>query len=359
MNKNKACISKYKALCLALTLIVLSYPLHASEPRELLFLNWSDYMDPQILEEFKQRTGVTVKQTYFESDAARDELLLGTGGRGFDLAIIDGTAIRILAKRGWLKPINETDIPNLKHVNPRWRAIHEQAEVYSVPYFWGTLGIAYRQDLVPFPVTSWMDLLQPAEALKGRVAMLSSSRDLIGVPLKALGYSLNSTDVKELKEAEALLQAQAPAVKTYKIVSRDENSALVNGQVVMSMMYNGGALMLQQYHDKIAFVLPKEGSNIWVDYISVLSASTNKATAKQFINFLNEPEIAARLAQFVYFATPNLAAEALLPAEFKSDPVIYPSEKALEKSETNQRLPVRTEKIRATIFSRLVNRTWY
>ena len=355
MNKNKACMSKYKALCFALTLIVLSGPLHASEPTELLFLNWSDYMDPQILEEFKQRTGVAVKQTYFESDAARDELLLGTGGRGFDLAIIDGTAIRILAKRGWLEPINETDIPNLKHVNPRWRNVHEQAKIYSVPYFWGTLGIAYRQDLVPFPVTSWMDLLQPAEELHGRVAMISGTRDLIGVALKALGYSLNSTDIQELKEAEALLQAQAPAVKTYKAVSRDANSALVNGQVAMSMMYSSYASMVQEHHDEIAFVLPKEGSNIWVDYISVLSGSSNKAAAKQFINFLNEPEIAARLAQFVYSATPNLAAEALLSAEFKSNPVIYPNDKALEKSETNKRLPVRTQKIRAEIFSRLVN----
>ena len=355
MTKNNACIRNFNVLWVALILIVLSGPLHASEPTELLFLNWSDYMDPQILEEFEQRTGVTVKQTYFESDAARDELLLGTGGRGFDLAIIDGTAIRILAKRGWLEPINETDIPNLKHVNPRWRAIHEQAEAHSVPYFWGTLGIAYRQDLVAFPVTSWMDLLQPAEELHGRVAMISGTRDLIGVALKALGYSLNSTDIQELKEAEALLQAQAPAVKTYKTVSRDANSALVNGQVAMSMMYSSYASMVQEHHDEIAFVLPKEGSNIWVDYISVLSGSSNKAAAKQFINFLNEPEIAARLAQFVYSATPNLAAEALLSAEFKSDPVIYPNDKALEKSETNKRLPVRTQKIRAEIFSRLVN----
>lgn len=355
MNKNKACTCKYTALLLVLTLIVLSCPLRASEPTELNFLNWSDYMDPKILEEFKQRNGVTVKQTYFESDAARDELLLATGGRGFDLAIIDGASIQILVKRGWLEPIDETDIPNLAHIDPRWRAVHQKAKVYSVPYFWGTLGIAYRQDLVAFPVSSWMDLLRPAEELHGRVAMISGARDLIGVALKALGYSLNSTNIQELNEAEALLQTQAPAVKTYKAVSRDENSALVNGQVVMSMMYSSYASMVQEHHDEIAFVLPKEGSNIWVDYISVLSGSTNKAAAKQFINFLNEPEIAARLALFVYSATPNLAAEALLPAEFMSDPVIYPNDKALEKSETHHRLPAQTQKTRAAIFSRLVN----
>jgi len=356
MNRNKALVNKHKALLVVLFLFVLGVPVQAAAPVELNFLNWSDYMDPEILKEFEQRTGIVVKQTYFESDAHRDELLVATGGRGFDLALIDGTAIRILAKRGWLEPVDETDIPNLKHIDPRWRAVHEEAEVYSVPYFWGTLGIVYRQDLVPFPVTSWMDLLQPVQELRGKVAMISDTRDLIGVALKASGYSLNSTDTQEIKEAEALLQAQAPAVRTYKYISRDKHSALLNGQITMSMMYNGDALMIQDHHDEIAFVLPKEGSNIWVDYLSVLSASPNKSAANQFINFLNEPEIAARLAQFVYYATPNLAAEALLPAEFKNDPTLYPSKEVLGKSETYHRLSARAQKRRAAIFSRIMNR---
>ncbi len=355
MSNYKTVMRQCKAFFMACILMVLVQPVQAAEPIELMFLTWPDYMDPLILDEFKQRTGITVKQTYFASDAARDEFLLETGGRGLDVILIDDTSIRVMAKRGWLEPVNETDIPNLKNVDPRWRAAHEQAEVYSVPYFWGTLGIAYRKDLVDFPVVSWMDLLQPTQQLRGKVAMIDDARDLIGVALKALGYSFNSTDVQELKEAEALLQAQAPAVKTYKYVALDESSALVNGQVSMTMMYNGDAAMVRKHNDQIAFILPNEGGNIWVDYLSILSASTNKAAAKQFINFLNEPEIAARLAQYIYSATPNFRAEILLPPEFKSDTTIYPSKEALEKSETYHRLPVRTQKHRAAIFSRLVN----
>nr|WP_298414006.1 spermidine/putrescine ABC transporter substrate-binding protein [uncultured Halomonas sp.] len=347
-------MNKYNASWMAPFLLATALSAQAAEPTELIFLNWGDYMDPELLEEFEQRTGIRVKQTYFESDASRDELLLETDGKGFDVTTIDGTSIRILAKRGWLEPIDVTAIPNLKHIDPRWRTIHEEAEIYSVPYFWGTLGIAYRQDLVPFTVSSWMDLFRPLEALHGRVSMIHDPRDLIGAALKALGYSLNSTDPKELAEAEALLHAQAPAVTTYQYVSFNKNSALVNGQVAMSMMYNGDAMTVQQYNDNIAFVLPKEGSNIWVDYLSILSASTEKAAAKQFINFLNEPEIAARLAQYLYYATPNRAAEGLLPAAFKDDPVIYPNENALERSETYHRLPARTQRTRAAIFSRLV-----
>ncbi|WP_417518886.1 polyamine ABC transporter substrate-binding protein [Marinobacter sp.] len=320
-----------------------------------MFLNWPDYMDPDILVEFEQRTGITVKQSYFDSDTSRDELLLETEGKGFDVALINGASLRILAKRGWLEPLDESAIPNLKHVDPRWRTAFEKAEDFGVPYFWGTVGIVYRQDLVPFKVSSWMDLLRPIEELRGKISMIGDSADMIGAALKALGYSLNSTNEDQMNEAEALLQAQAPAVNTYRYLSLNEDSALLTGEVVMSMMYNGDTRMLQEYSNNIAFLLPEEGGNIWTDYLSVLSASPRKADAKRFIDFLNEPEIAARLAQYVYYATPNRAAEALLPAEFKSDPVIYPSGKALENSEAYSRLPPRAQKNRAAIFSRIVH----
>ena len=200
-----------------------------------------------------------------------------------------------------------------------------------------------------------MDLFRPAEALHGKIGMIGDASDMVGAALKALGYSLNSTNKNELKAAEKLLLEQTPQVKTYKYISLDEKSALVTGQIVMSMMYNGDALMLQEHNENIAYVLPEEGSNIWVDYLCVLRESSNQVAAKQFINFINEPQIAAQLAQHVYYATPNRAAEALLPAEFKSDPVIYPSGPALEKSEPYKRISPRAEKRRSAIFSRIVH----
>ena len=343
-----------KAILLTLFLLVTAAFAQAAESRQLIFLTWPDYMDPSVLVEFEQRTGIRVKQSYFDSDTARDELLLEADGTGFDVALINGASIRIMAKRGWLERLDESSIPNLKHINPRWRTAFEKAEDFAVPSFWGTIGIVYRQDLVPFTVSSWMDLLQPVKELHGKVSMIGDSADMIGTALKALGYSLNSTNEVELKEAEALLQAQAPAVKTYKYPSLNKDSELITGQIAMSMMYNGDAMMLQEYSDNIAFVLPKEGGNIWADYMGVLSSSTRKADAKSFINFLNEPEIATRLAQYAYYATANLAAEALLPEDFKENPVIYPNGEALENSEAYRRLPPRAHKNRAAIFSRIV-----
>ena len=201
-------MGSYKTILATFFLLVTSTFAQAAESKELVFLNWPNYMDPDILVEFEQRTGITVKQSYFDSDTARDELLLDTEGKGFDIALINDASVRILAKRGWLEPLEEASIPNLKHIDPRWRAVFEKTKDFGVPYFWGTVGIVYRKDLVPFTVSSWMDLLQPVEALHGKVSMISDSRDLIGMALKALGYSLNSTNVEELKEAEALLETK-------------------------------------------------------------------------------------------------------------------------------------------------------
>lgn len=322
---------------------------------ELTFLNWADYMDPEILETFRERTGISVKQIHFDSNSTRDQLLLETDGGGFDLAIVNGGSLRILARRGWLEPVNESDIPGIRHIEPRWRNEYEGAEDYGVPYFWGTVGIAYRSDLVPVDVTSWTDLFRPHESLRGKLGMIDDAGDMIGAALKALGYSLNSTDKKELEAAEALLREQKPYVKTYQYVSLDEESALVSGEVRMSMMYSGDALMVKELNDNIVYVLPEEGGNLWVDYLCILRKSTNKPAAKRFIDFLNEPQIAARLAQYVYYATPNRAAEALLPAEYLGNPVIYPRGQALQNSEPYRPLPPRIVKLRSAIFSSIVN----
>jgi spermidine/putrescine transport system substrate-binding protein len=257
------------------------------------------------------------------------------------------------AKRGWIEAIDHKRLKNLKHIIPRWAKAFAASETHGVPYFWGNLGIAYREDLVDKPPASWMDLYKPDESLRGRIVMNKTSRDLIGMALKALGYSANSVDRDELRAAERLLMHQKPFVRAYSYVSLNAQSAMVSGEVAMAMMYSGDALMLMEHHPKIRFVLPKEGGNLWVDYLTVAAKSSNKALAYAFIDFLNEPQNAAQLAQFVYYATPNKAAEALLPEEHLTDPVIYPSAEVLSRSEPNRPLPARTIKLRNEIFSRV------
>ena len=245
-----------------LFLLFFNLPLHAADSNELIFLNWGDYMDPGVLQEFKKRTGITVKETYFESDAERNDILVEADGKGYDLTVSDGVSLQVLANRGWLEPVLYKTMPNLKHIDPRWRTGHPMSEKYGVPYFWGTTGIAYRKDLVNKPVTSWMDLFRPDESLRGRIGMVSETKEAIGLAMKALGHPLNSPETHHLKEVEKLLVEQAPYVKTYQYVSLDKNSSIVNGEVAMAMLYNGDTLMVQEFNENIAFVLPKEGGII-------------------------------------------------------------------------------------------------
>ncbi len=325
-----------------------------SAPRELVFLNWSEYMDPDLLEKFERLHKVKVREIYYESDDIRDQILLETDGKGYDLALVNGAMIATYLQRGWLEAATVELIPNLRYIDSYWLKAFDGVAGRAVPYFWGTLGIAYRADLLESPPLSWMDLFKPVAQVRGKIAMIESQRDAMGMALKALGHSANSSDSRQIRAATELLLAQRPYVKTYTYLVLDENSALVKGDVVMAMMFSGDALMLQEQHAKIEYRVPREGGNIWADYLVVLQGANNKQFAYAFIDFLNEPEHAAQLARFVYYATPNKAAEKLLPDEFLKDPIIYPSTEVLSRSEAYKPLPPRVIKIRNTNFARLV-----
>lgn len=344
-------------LCAALLffIAVSSSAFGQSPSRELVILNWSEYVDPELIEKFEQAHNVKIREVYFESDDSRDELLVEMDGMGYDLAIVNGVMVDNYRKRGWLAEATVAQIPNMKHVDEYWLEAFAGTRGYAVPYFWGTIGIAYRKDLVKSPPKSWMDLFKPTEQLHGKLAMVDSQRDAIGMALKALGYSANSTDSREIGEAMDLLLAQQPHVRNYTYLVLDENSAMVSGDIAMAMMFSGDALMLQEYHEEIQYIVPREGGNIWADYITVMQGSRNKALAYLFIDFLNEPDNAAQLAGFVYYATPNKAAEKLMPAEFLENPVIYPSEEVLSRSEAYTALPPRVMRSRNTNFARLIH----
>lgn len=338
------------AISLATSAIAASKP---SPKRSLVVLNWSEYLDPELVEKFEQQFNAEVSEVYFESDDLRDDMILETNATGYDLVMVNGINVDSYRQRGWIAPLDEAKVPNLKNIDDHWRDAFAATRTHAVPYFWGTMGIAYRADLVEQAPTSWMDLFQPAESLRGKIGMVENSRDLLGMALKALGHSANSSDPAEIKAAESLLLAQKPYVKTYNYVSLSEQSALVSGDLVAAMVFSGDALMVQEYHEDIAYAVPAEGGNIWVDYLAVMENSRNKDLAWAFINFINEPEHAAQLAEFVYYATPNTAAEKLLPQEFLEEPVIYPSEAALAKSEFYRPLPPRATKKRNLAFTRV------
>ena len=325
-------------------------------PAELVLLTWSNYFDPSVIREFEEAENTRIRLVHFETDDGRDELLLETDGRGFDLIIANGTAVGKYAREGWLVPISETEVPNRKLIAPKWFDYFPESRKYAVPYTWGTVGIAYRKDLYPKPVESWQALYKPDPELAGKIAMIRSSRDTIGMALKMLGYSMNSESIEEIREVAPVLVAQRPFVRDYSYIVVDEHSALVSGEIVMAMIYSGDALTLKQYHPDIEFVLPQEGTGLWVDYLVISTFSHEKKLAQRFLNFINEPEIAARLISHVNYTSPNTAAEKLLPDAMLGNPVVYPPPEVLLTAERFTRISPKAARLRKQMFANIAER---
>lgn len=329
-------------------------PAFASPPRELIIFTWADYFDPELQHKFEKKFSAKVTFIYFSSDENRTQQLVEENTQGFDLILTSGIDLGSYVKKGWLAPLQTEEIPNLEHLSRRWRTAFPAAESYAIPFLWGTMGIVYRTDLVTTPITSWRQLFQPDEELSGRIGMMSDSRELVSMALKSLGYSANSENRQQLKEAEELLIAQKKHVKSYLYMSLEKDSSLVRGDLIATMAYSGDALMLREHSDQLAYVLPEEGGNIWVDYFVLGAEARNPGLAHQFLNFINQPENAAQLAAYTYSATPNQAAEALLPKEFLANPIIYPGAKGLQLSEFHAPLAPRIQRLRNNIGARIL-----
>ena len=327
----------FSAMALALSIQTQAAP---AAP-QLVILNWSDYLDPELIQQFERRHQVQVIEVFYESDEQRTEMLLNNDAQGYDLILTSGIDIALYAKRGWIAPLPTAAIPNRQHLNPRWLNAFEGSTDYALPYSWGTTGILYRSDLLTQPLTQWRQLLDPSAELAGKISLTNDTQELIRLGLKALGYSLNSHDPQQLAEVKQLLQRAAPKIGSFQYPSVSNDSALLDGSIVAAFVYNGDGLMLQEQHDKLSYVPPDEGSILWVDYFALGAKGANPELAVAFLDYINQPEVAAQQAQYIYYATPNQAAEQLLPEAFLNNSAIYPSDTVLERSEQYQSLPPR------------------
>ncbi|MFA7347027.1 MAG: spermidine/putrescine ABC transporter substrate-binding protein [Desulfurivibrionaceae bacterium] len=320
------------------------------KPQELVFLSWPDYMDPKLIKKFEKQHGVKIRQVYYETEEEQERLLSLTNGKGYDVVLVSMINGLSYLNRKWLAPVDTTNVPNIRHIDPAWARVAPELMKHAVPFSWGTMGIVYRKDLVKGEVRGWKDLLMPQEGLRGKILMIKDRRDAMVPALKMLGYSVNSAGMEELDAVEKAMLAQKPFVKKYGYPALDEKSQLVKGNIWMAMVYSGDAVTLQELDGNIAFVFPEEGTSLWLDNLVVMDSSPKKALALAFINFLNEPENGAQLAGYIFQATPNLAAKKLLPPEHLHNTIIWPDEKTMARSELYAPLPPRAEKRYNSIF---------
>jgi len=314
--------------------------LDESKPEELILFNWADYIPESVCDTFTERTGIPVKVANYDNSEA---LLakLRAGGRGYDVAVPGDYMVSILAKSGLLEPLRMDLIPNFAKVAPGMQKplydSEEDGNKYSVPYQWGTTGVAVRTDVITSDVTSWSSLWDPAN--KNEIQMLADERETLGAALKYLGYSLNTTDQGELDEAKATLIEQKPLVSAYS--STNVARPVING-VGLVHIYDGDArrAMGEVGVDKVKFVLPAEGFSMWSDNLVIPVGGNSVFWAHKLIDMLCEPAIAAEVSNYTQYlspipdATPML--DELLQASTPGPDVLAAGEGILDLGEFNR-----------------------
>ncbi|RMF13699.1 MAG: spermidine/putrescine ABC transporter substrate-binding protein [Gammaproteobacteria bacterium] len=322
-----------------------------SAEQEVVLYNWAQYMDPAILEDFHRETGIRVVEIHYESDQTKDDLLALNGGAGMDLMITSSVTLPVYASVGWIQPWGEME--NWQHVDSRWyESLPPEHQRLGVPLLWGTVGILYRKDRVDRP-DSWLALFRPRDKLAGKIMLTDDVKDVFGLALKALGFSLNSTDYEENQQAAELLGVLARSRPVFGYPVLNAHNALSRGQVLMAMIYNGDAITLQDEDDRLAFVVPREGTNLWLDSIALFRDAPHPEVARTFVEYLLRPDVAARLSTYLSFATANRDALPLLPDTLRNNDIVYPPDDVMARSEMFRPLPDSVMRMRQMYFSKI------
>lgn len=294
----------------------------SSSAGQVLVYNWGDYIDPEVNKLFTQETGIKVVYSEY---ANNEEMYrkIESGTTNYDVLFPSDYMVEKMISNNMLAAIDFSKIPNYEKVDDRFKGLaYDPAEEYSVPYMWGTVGIVYNKTMVDETVDSW-DILWD-EKYDDQIFMLDSERDSIMVALKKLGYSMNTRDEAQLEEAKQLLIQQAPLVLGY--VGDEGKGKMINGEAALMVAWAGDAMLMLAENPDLEYVIPKEGSNYFVDDIVISKDSKNIEAAHKYIDFLCRPDIAAKNAEYIGYSTPISEARALLPEEIRTSEVAYPSE---------------------------------
>lgn len=301
----------------------------------LTIFNWGDYIDMDLVSQFEEETGITVIYETFDSNEAM-LTKIQQGGTTYDIAVPSEYMIEKMLEEDLLVPLAHEKLPNLDNIDERFMNLpFDQGNQYSVPYFWGTVGILFNPELLPGKTfTSWDDLWDPD--LENGILLIDGAREVIGMGLNSLGFSLNDTNHDHLDEALQKLSGLTPNVKA---IVGDENKLLMaNNEAAVSLAWSGDARDIMWENEALTYVVPEEGSNLWFDNMVIPKTADNIDGAHAFINFMLDPEIAALNTEYVSYSTPNQAALAFLPAEMVEDERLYPPTELTERLEVYENL---------------------
>lgn len=301
----------------------------------LTIFNWGDYMDATLVKQFEDETGIKVIYETFDSNEAM-MTKIEQGGTTYDIAVPSEYMIDKMRQENLLIPLDHSKLTNLKNIDERFMDLpFDPDNKYSVPYFWGTVGIVYNSTMLNgIEIDSWNDLWDPK--LKNEIFLIDGAREVIGMGLNSLGYSLNDTNKVHLREAKEKLDSLTPNVKA--IVGDEARTLLQNKEAAIGLVWSGVASEIMYENEELEYVVPKEGSNLWFDNMVIPKTAKNVEAAHQFINFILDAKIAAQNTEYVSYSTPNKEALKHMPEEMVNDQRFYPPAELTEKLEVYENL---------------------
>ena len=362
-NKNSKLLRRIAAGAVACVLLVTLIVTGRSvkSDRVVNVCSWGEYIDEDLITRFEEETGIRVNYQTAESNEALYSLIK-MGGADFDVIVPSDYMIARLIEEDMLAELDYDNIPNFDLIDDTYKHLsYDPENKYTVPYTWGALGIIYNTAMVSEPITSWSAMFDPQYA--GQVLMINNSRDAIGAALLSLGYSLNTTDESQLEEAFNLIK-QAKDNGVYQAFVMDEVfGKMEGGNAAIAMYYAGDYLTMLENNEDLAFVIPEEGSNWFVDAMCVLKSSQHKDEAEEWINFIASTDANLANMDYIWYASPNAEALEEYPAYYQEvndeelDPELYeimaPSEQTLARCELYENLPKATLRLYDSLWTRL------
>lgn len=304
--------------------------------------NWGEYISNgddgamDVNAEFEKLTGIHVNYTQFDTNESM-YAKLKSGGTTYDIVFPSDYMVSRMIDEDMLEPLDFENIPNFKNISERFKnPSYDPENLYSVPYTWGTVGLIYNYDVLGFDPDSWEIMWDNTYAKQ--ILQFSNSKDAFAIALLRLGYSINTEDKFELDQASELLKEQKPLVQAY--VMDQIFDKMQGNEAAIAPYYAGDAVNMMAANESLRFVIPKEGTNLFFDAVCIPKIKEDteqsrlkKLAAEMYINFLNEPEVAAANIEYIQYSTPNDAALELLDEESRNNPVIYPSDEVLANTE--------------------------
>lgn len=327
----------------------------AGENGVVYVYNYGDYVDPDLVDQFEEETGITVVYDTFDTNeemypiVANDTVHYDVVGSGEYMA-------QKLIANDLLYPLNKENIPNLEYIDDMCKEFsddYDPGQVYTVPYTWGTVGILYNsRNIADGEITSWADLWD--EKYYDNIMMMDSIRDAFMIAQKLQGRSANTVDEQEISEATDLLIEQKELV--YRYGTDSVRDFLLNESADIGVIYSGEALYCQDEDEDMHYVLPEEGTNIWFDTWTIPKTAENKENAEAWINFMCRPDVAFKTYEYLHYPTPNTGAAEMIAEEYPEDlenPALFPADEIIKKCEVYHYLGPDADKIYSKYWKEL------